>query len=76
MVTMSERIEDRVAPATPVPGAVPMDAYDYGLPESAIAQYPVEPRSAARLLIGPGLEGNTAPAHAIDGRPPPAAAAG
>jgi S-adenosylmethionine:tRNA ribosyltransferase-isomerase len=32
-----------------------MDAYDYGLPESAIAQEPVEPRSAARLLVGPGL---------------------
>ncbi len=32
-----------------------MDAYDYGLPESAIAQQPLEPRSAARLLVGPGL---------------------
>ncbi|MGA2836753.1 MAG: S-adenosylmethionine:tRNA ribosyltransferase-isomerase [Acidimicrobiales bacterium] len=32
-----------------------MDAYDYGLPESAIAQEPVEPRSDARLLVGPGL---------------------
>lgn len=32
-----------------------MAAYDYGLPESAIAQEPVEPRSAARLLVGPGL---------------------
>ena len=31
-----------------------MDAYDYGLPESAIAQTPVEPRTAARLLVGPG----------------------
>ena len=31
-----------------------MSAYDYGLPEGAIAQEPVEPRSAARLLIGPG----------------------
>ncbi len=28
-----------------------MDAYDYGLPEDAIAQAPVEPRSAARLLV-------------------------
>ena len=28
-----------------------MDAYDYGLPEDAIAQVPVEPRSAARLLV-------------------------
>ena len=41
-----------------------MDAYDYGLPESAIAQQPVEPRSAARLLIGPGLDGNDVPEHA------------
>jgi S-adenosylmethionine:tRNA ribosyltransferase-isomerase len=32
-----------------------MDAYDYGLPESAIAQTPVEPRSAARLLVAPGV---------------------
>ena len=32
-----------------------MASYDYGLPERAIAQRPVEPRSAARLLVGPGL---------------------
>ncbi len=38
-----------------------MDAYDYGLPQAAIAQRPVEPRSAARLLIGPGV---VAPAEA------------
>ncbi len=33
-----------------------MDRYDYGLPESAVAQTPVEPRSAARLLdaLDPG----------------------
>lgn len=30
---------------------VAMDAYDYELPETAIAQVPVEPRSAARLLV-------------------------
>jgi S-adenosylmethionine:tRNA ribosyltransferase-isomerase len=41
-----------------------MDAYDYGLPDSAIAQHPVEPRSAARLLIGPGLSGGPRPGHA------------
>ena len=41
-----------------------MDAYDYGLPESAIAQRPLEPRSTARLLVGPGLDGNAAPEHA------------
>jgi S-adenosylmethionine:tRNA ribosyltransferase-isomerase len=34
---------------------VPTSAYDYRLPEEAIAQEPVEPRSAARLLVGPGL---------------------
>jgi S-adenosylmethionine:tRNA ribosyltransferase-isomerase len=41
-----------------------MDAYDYGLPEEAIAQQPVEPRSAARLLVAPGLAGNDVAAHA------------
>jgi S-adenosylmethionine:tRNA ribosyltransferase-isomerase len=35
-----------------------MDAYEYGLPDSAIAQWPVEPRSAARLLVAPGVHGN------------------
>jgi S-adenosylmethionine:tRNA ribosyltransferase-isomerase len=66
MVAMSERIEDRASPVAPDPVAVavPMDAYDYGLPELAIAQQPVEPRSAARLLIGPGLDGNGFPQHA------------
>jgi S-adenosylmethionine:tRNA ribosyltransferase-isomerase len=38
----------------------PMSAYDYGLPESAIAQEPVEPRSAARLLVGPGVAAGAA----------------
>ena len=48
-----------------------MSAYDYELPETAIAQEPVEPRSAARLLVGPGVGGAgragadaTVPAHA------------
>jgi S-adenosylmethionine:tRNA ribosyltransferase-isomerase len=41
-----------------------MDAYDYGLPPEAIAQEPVEPRSASRLLVGPGV---------VDGRRPPRA---
>jgi S-adenosylmethionine:tRNA ribosyltransferase-isomerase len=41
-----------------------MDAYDYGLPRSAIAQAPVEPRSSARLLIGPGVDGGPVPRHA------------
>lgn len=43
---------------------VPMDAYEYGLPEGAIAQRPIEPRSAARLLVAPGLVGTGLPAHA------------
>jgi S-adenosylmethionine:tRNA ribosyltransferase-isomerase len=41
-----------------------MDAYGYGLPESAIAQEPVEPRSAARLLVGPGLGAGPGSGHA------------
>ncbi|HXW38863.1 MAG TPA: S-adenosylmethionine:tRNA ribosyltransferase-isomerase [Acidimicrobiales bacterium] len=50
-------------PEGPSDGVVPMDAYDYGLPESAIAQRPVEPRSAARLLVGPGVDGHDEPGH-------------
>ena len=64
MVPVPERIEERVDGPSADPTRVPMDAYDYGLPESAIAQRPVEPRSAARLLIGPGLDGNEAAEHA------------
>jgi len=52
--------EPTVHDAPTGPGT-PMSAYDYGLPESAIAQEPVEPRSAARLLIGPGLAGPLGP---------------
>ncbi|HWE69806.1 MAG TPA: S-adenosylmethionine:tRNA ribosyltransferase-isomerase [Acidimicrobiales bacterium] len=43
--------ESRGAGSAPAGAPVPMDDYDYGLPESAIAQHPIEPRSAARLLI-------------------------
>lgn len=64
MVTMSERIEGRGGPAGPGSVERPMADYDYGLPESAIAQRPAEPRSAARLLIGPGLADNPVPVHA------------
>ncbi len=32
-----------------------MSAYDYGLPPESIAQSPAEPRSAARLLVAPGV---------------------
>ena len=38
-----------------------MDAFDYPLPEAAIAQEPAEPRDAARLLVASGPGG--APAH-------------
>jgi hypothetical protein len=34
-----------------MPAPVTMDDYDYRLPEAAIAQWPAEPRSAARLLV-------------------------
>ena len=40
-----------------------MDAYEYGLPQQAIAQQPAEPRSSARLLVAPGLAGNQDIAH-------------
>jgi len=36
-----------------------MDAYDYGLPDEAIAQEPVEPRSNARLLVSAGVVGGS-----------------
>jgi len=38
-----------------------MDAYDYELPDTSIAQVPVEPRSSARLLIGPGVDAGPSP---------------
>jgi S-adenosylmethionine:tRNA ribosyltransferase-isomerase len=41
-----------------------MDAYEYGLPPHAVAQRPAEPRSAARLLIGPSLGGAPEIGHA------------
>jgi S-adenosylmethionine:tRNA ribosyltransferase-isomerase len=44
-------------------GVVPTSAYDYALPVEAIAQEPVEPRSAARLLVGPGLTDGRSETH-------------
>ncbi len=62
MGAMSEP-SSSVHPARTGPGGrpgdtTPMSEYDYGLPDQAIAQSPVEPRSAARLLVGPGLGGS------------------
>jgi S-adenosylmethionine:tRNA ribosyltransferase-isomerase len=64
MVAMSEATSEQTHQRAPTPAEVPMDAYQYGLPATSIAQDPVEPRSAARLLVGPGLEGNGSPVHA------------
>ena len=63
MVTMSERIGGPTGPGASTASA-PMDAYDYPLPEAAIAQRPVEPRCAARLLVGPGLSDAGSMGHA------------
>jgi len=41
-----------------------MDAYDYGLPPDAIAQEPIEPRSAARLLVSGRLTADGHVGHA------------
>lgn len=40
--------------------AEPLAAFDYALPTSAIAQEPIEPRDAARLLV---VDGDGAPQH-------------
>jgi S-adenosylmethionine:tRNA ribosyltransferase-isomerase len=41
-----------------------MSNYGYALPQHLIAQQPIEPRSAARLLIGPDLRPGGSTAHA------------
>ncbi len=61
---MSELTPDHRQPGEPTSTGVPMDAYDYDLPPEAIAQEPIEPRSAARLLVAPGVDGSPAIAHA------------
>jgi S-adenosylmethionine:tRNA ribosyltransferase-isomerase len=55
MVGMSELTRNQRRGVGASPGAVGMDAYDYGLPDAAIAQRPAQPRSAARLLVAPGV---------------------
>src|SRR4051794_35832491 len=60
-----------VSPAThfaasrgsPAPGDGLAPQFDYNLPNSAIAQQPVEPRSAARLLVDLDGAGATGPQH-------------
>jgi len=64
MVAMSEATSEQTHQLAPAAAEVPMDAYDYGLPAASVAQDPVEPRSAARLLVGPGLDGNGTATHA------------
>jgi S-adenosylmethionine:tRNA ribosyltransferase-isomerase len=41
-----------------------MDSYEYGLPDEAIAQRPIEPRSAARMLVDPALSEIAGVGHA------------
>jgi len=54
-------------PSMPVTGAdqgVSMDDYEYGLPPEAIAQRPIEPRSAARMLVDAAASGTPGVDHA------------
>ena len=57
-------VSSTLHPPVPVSESTLMDAYEYGLPRSAIAQIPVEPRSSARLLVGPGVDDGPVPRHA------------
>jgi S-adenosylmethionine:tRNA ribosyltransferase-isomerase len=50
--------------ATVTASGTPIADYDYDLPEHRIAQVPIEPRSAARLLVGPDLFGDGSVHHA------------
>jgi S-adenosylmethionine:tRNA ribosyltransferase-isomerase len=49
--------------ATPADGGLVAAQFDYMLPEGAIAQHPVEPRSAARLLVDLEPEAVGGPVH-------------
>lgn len=49
----------------PVSGAL-MDDYDYGLPTESIAQDPIEPRDAARLLVALSSPGDAEHRHVRD----------
>lgn len=51
-------------PATGADQGVSMDDYEYGLREEAIAQRPIEPRSAARMLVDAGVSGTPGVDHA------------
>ncbi len=64
---LSAKEEASPAAAVSIGGGTgtPVEAFDYDLPGAAIAQEPVEPRSAARLLVAPpvGAERGAPPAH-------------
>ncbi len=47
-----------------------MESFSYELPDHAVAQRPVEPRSAARLLVAPEVAGTRVPLHATVGELP------
>ena len=60
---MSAASDPTVTESTGLAGT-PMAAYDYRLPESAIAQVPIEPRSSARLLVDPDVAAGAATSSA------------
>ena len=48
---MTPATEFAADPPSPAPGGLATSLFDYDLPEASVAQHPVEPRSAARLLV-------------------------
>lgn len=63
---MTPATEFAAGSPTPAPSRATADQFAYRLPEGAIAQQPVEPRSAARLLVDLGGAGGAGapPVHA------------
>jgi S-adenosylmethionine:tRNA ribosyltransferase-isomerase len=71
MVVVSElNVDDRRLTSAARPGRadgadrISMDAFDYGLPASAIAQLPLQDRAGSRLVVAPGLADNPEPEDA------------